>query len=402
MVVKTMKSSGSTAAPLAYNEDKVFEGEADVFYVHNIENDSYASIVAAMQRLENLPNVSAKTKNFALHMTFNPGPGEIDDVTGEMNMPDYIDAVMDDIGFAEQPYVVYRHHDIERTHYHVVSVRVRSDGSVIDDGNDAYRIQGAQRKFCKKYGFSPAGESIAEEKTTVAPAVIYRGMPNVVEQVKANVESMLSWQISDAVQFRAAMMSLGVRASRKENAGKKKARKKKYWSFIPVDESGKPVCWPIKGSRVVDASFDTALVQHVAESRKAKKTGDDIMIMEAVKVAMEEARSVMEVRSALSQVGLYLHVEDANKKMPRKASLIKAAAVVAFNDKCVYSAAAVRLSLDKLRSLPMRTKSDRALPLSAEKIGEIMARTRKRKEAKKKTAVNDPAIKKATATGTRQ
>ena len=227
MVTKIMKSSGSVASPLNYNGEKYYRGEADIVCVRNIESDSQFVISKTLLDLENHPGVDVRTKNFAFHMTVNPAEGEVADEMDEANVLDYIDDMMKELGYEKQPYVVYKHRDIKRQHYHVVSVRIQQNGKVIRDSYDKSRTFNVQYRLAKKYGFTPAGESIADREITLPPARIYKGIPNLVEQVRANAEDVLSWHISSALQFRGAMMSLGVRMSRRENPDDKKYRKKK-------------------------------------------------------------------------------------------------------------------------------------------------------------------------------
>ena len=42
---------------------------------------------------------------------------------------------MEKIGFGEQPYLTYQHFDAGHPHIHIVSVKVRADGSRIDTQN---------------------------------------------------------------------------------------------------------------------------------------------------------------------------------------------------------------------------------------------------------------------------
>lgn len=381
MVTKIMKSSGSVAAPLSYNGEKYYQGEADIVCVRNIERDSQFFVTKTLLDLENHPGVDVRTKNFAFHMTVNPAEGEVVDETDEANVLDYIDDMMKELGYAKQPYVVYRHHDIDRVHYHVVSVRIQQNGKVIRDCYDKSRTFNAQYRLAKKYGFSPAGEGIANNEITSPPARIYRGMPNLVEQVRANAEGVLSWHISSALQFRGAMMSLGVRMSRRENPDEPKYRKKKYWSLIPVDKNEKPVAWPIKGSHVLDSTYDDRLRLCMQGAKDKKKTLDEEFLSEAVKLALAEANSVAEVHNALLQVGLYLYMEDEKKKQPRKASAIAVATIVDVEGRTAYTITEAKLSLARLRTLPLKTDADREAPLPAEKVKALLEKKHQKKAA---------------------
>lgn len=46
---------------------------------------------------------------------------------------------MESLGYGQQPYVVFRHRDIARTHLHIVSVRVDESGKKIDHNNELKR-----------------------------------------------------------------------------------------------------------------------------------------------------------------------------------------------------------------------------------------------------------------------
>ena len=381
MVTKIMKSSGSAGSSLEYNGEKYYEGEADIVCVRNIESASQFVVSRTILDLEKNPAINAKTKNFSFHMTVNPAEGEVVDEMDEANVLDYIDDMMKELGYAKQPYVVYRHHDIDRIHYHIVSSRVQPNGKVIRDCYDKSRTFNAQYRLARKYGFTPAGEGVADKVVTLPPARIYRGMPNIIEQVKANAEDVLTWNIASALQYRASMMSLGIRMFRGENPDDDKHRKKKYWSLTPVDKDGMSVCWPIKGSRVMDNTYDDRLRRCMQGAKGRKKTLDEDFLVEAVRMALAEADSVAEVRSALLQVGLYLHLEDNRKKSPRKADDIVSAAIVDIDGKAAYTITEAKFSLDRLRALPLKTAADREAPVPAEKVKAVLAKKNQKKAA---------------------
>lgn len=379
MVTKIMKSSGSAGSSLEYNGEKYYEGEADIVCVRNIESMSQFVISRTILDLEKNPAIDVRTKNFSFHMTVNPAEGEVVDEMDEANVLDYIDDMMKELGYAKQPYVIYRHHDIDRIHYHVVSSRIQPNGKVIRDCYDKSRTFNAQYRLAKKYGFNPAGEGVADKVVTLPPTRIYRGMPNLIEQVKANAEDVLTWNIASALQYRASMMSLGVRMSRGENPDDGKHRKKKYWSLTPVDKDGKSVCWPIKGSRVMDGTYDDRLRRCMQGAKDRKKDLGEDFLAEAVKLALAEANSVAEVRNALLQVGLYLYMENEKKKQPRKASAIAVASIVDVEGRTAYTITEAKLSLDRLRTLPLMTDADREAPLPAEKVKALLEKKHQKK-----------------------
>lgn len=386
MVTRIMKSAGSVRAPLEYNEDKVLEGEADVVCVRNVDSDTQFAIKQAMTALEENPAVSAKTKNFSFHMTVNPGPGDdmdTDDIVA------YVDEAMAALGMSGQPYVIYRHHDIEREHYHIVSVRVDREGKVISDSFNHPRMMAAQRRLAEKYGFTIGTEDIEARNGLglPAPESMRRGMANVTAQIRANVEEVLTWHVENALQLRAAMMSYGVRMMRKDNPDEKKKKKARYWSFTPMDADGKAMSWPIKGSRIVDKLFNDRVVACMKRSREDREPGERTFIAEAVKVSIAEARSVREVRNALAQVGLFLYVDGGEGRVLRSSKGITAACVVDAEGHRVYSITEGRLALDRLRVLPIRKAEDRDEPLAEDAVRRLRA-LRGERAPKKKPSVS--------------
>lgn len=64
-----------------------------------------------------------------------------------------------DLGYGEQPYAVYRHHDIARQHYHVVSVRSDRDGNRISAWHDRQKLQVLMRRLGPELGFTVGGQA---------------------------------------------------------------------------------------------------------------------------------------------------------------------------------------------------------------------------------------------------
>lgn len=150
MVVKIQKSAGSCSAPIGYNERKVAMGEAEVLSWNGIDSPTPAGIYGTFEAYESNPAISAKTGNLAFHMTVNPSI--MDGMTDE-KASEFIKDLMDGLGYGEQPWVAYKHMDIDRVHYHVVSVRVDKKGKVISDSFQRRNLQSLMERLAPKYGF---------------------------------------------------------------------------------------------------------------------------------------------------------------------------------------------------------------------------------------------------------
>lgn len=147
MIVRIMNSAPSAWFSLQYNEDKVQRGVADICAVGNISSTDYKSIWEAVVGRE---KKIRKTEKPSLHIVFSPGE---DDEMPTEKMVDFVGAWMKDVGLGDQPYAVYRHRDIARVHYHIVSTKLREDGKSVKANNLSYKSRSALMKLEKRYSF---------------------------------------------------------------------------------------------------------------------------------------------------------------------------------------------------------------------------------------------------------
>lgn len=134
-----------------YSEQKCRRVVAEAVGVKNIPDIDELTIRDAFREYEDNSTISRRVKNLSFHMAVNPSPEDGMDIKSVLG---YIDDVMTGLGYGEQPYVVYRHNDIDREHFHVVSVRIRKDGSWINNMKDANVLNELQRQLSIKYGFT--------------------------------------------------------------------------------------------------------------------------------------------------------------------------------------------------------------------------------------------------------
>ena len=63
---------------------------------------------------------------------------------------------MQKMGYGDQPFIVYKHEDIERQHIHIVSMRVDAEGKKINDKFERRRSMAVCRELEQKYGLVAA------------------------------------------------------------------------------------------------------------------------------------------------------------------------------------------------------------------------------------------------------
>src|SRR6056297_2219199 len=152
-MVIVIHQAAHTENALHYNEKKVNEGKAVFFHSRNTLSAN-PFMYDEKHRLKNLLDIekaNTRVKNKCLHISFNPS---VDDYPklGEQTIRQEIDRMMKHMGYADQPYFVYKHRDLERVHFHVVSTRIdRQTGRKIKDNYEKQKMQKFVQELEQKY-----------------------------------------------------------------------------------------------------------------------------------------------------------------------------------------------------------------------------------------------------------
>ncbi|PXV60931.1 relaxase/mobilization nuclease-like protein [Dysgonomonas alginatilytica] len=84
-----------------------------------------------------------KTENVVFHASLNPDPK---DKLSDEQLAEIAQSYMQKLGYGNQPYLVFKHSDIQRQHLHIVSLRIDETGKKI---NDSYEVRRSM-KICKE------------------------------------------------------------------------------------------------------------------------------------------------------------------------------------------------------------------------------------------------------------
>ncbi len=94
-----------------------------------------------------------KTKKPVLHISLNPSPQDkLTDQDFEILAREYLDK----LGFGEQPYILYKHEDIDRHHIHIVTVNVNEQGKRLNQDFLYRRSKKITTELEEKYGLHKA------------------------------------------------------------------------------------------------------------------------------------------------------------------------------------------------------------------------------------------------------
>ncbi|PZR20774.1 MAG: relaxase [Flavobacterium psychrophilum] len=176
---------------VSYNQLKVDKEIGKVLLAHKIPEpvDGNFTVGQICRSFQPYLFANNKTEKPVRHISLNPDPS---DKVSDDRFIQMAEQYMKEMGYAGQPYVVYKHTDIERTHIHIVTTCVQLDGSKIPDSYDHHRSMAACRNLEKAFGLKPANEKIPQkEKPLFKP----------VDHLKGDVKSQMAAVIRYLPQY---------------------------------------------------------------------------------------------------------------------------------------------------------------------------------------------------------
>ncbi|MBO9586518.1 MAG: relaxase/mobilization nuclease domain-containing protein [Flavobacterium sp.] len=247
-MVAVIKTGHSVQSIFWYNENKVKQGAAECIGEGNYPLAAQ-ELTAAMKlnRLLHQNALNGNVKRNSVHISLNFHPSE--NYSKEKLMK-IADAYMEKIGFGEQPYLVYRHDDAGHPHIHLVSIKVREDGSRIDMQNIGRNQSEKARKEIEKQFNLVRAEGRKSQEALVKPVAVSKVSYGRTESKKAMggvLQSvLLSYKYSSLAELNAVLQLYNIKADR----GREDSRIFKSGGLVYriLDKGGKAVGVPIKAS----------------------------------------------------------------------------------------------------------------------------------------------------------
>lgn len=230
---------------LAYNLNKVHEHKAAIIHLKNMIESPDGTYATRKLLLSFIPYLSAnrKTEKTVLHISLNPEPN---DRVSDEDYKKIADEYMNKMGYGNQPYVVFKHSDIERTHIHIVSTCVNKEGMKISDSFEKRRSMEVCRELEHQFNLSPAMQKQQIEETMRLSPVDY---------VKGNLKSQMarlirylpkSYHFRSLGEYNALLSLVNITSElvRKEINGEIK----EGLVYFALDQNGSKVSNPFKAS----------------------------------------------------------------------------------------------------------------------------------------------------------
>ena len=301
MVAKFSHGSNLYGA-LSYNQEKVNEGLGKVLATNLViePNDGVFNVASCMEDFERFMPSHIRTSKPVIHISLNPHP---DDKLTDQQLADIGREYMERFGYGGQPYMIFKHEDIGREHIHIVSTRVRTDGSIISDSKNYERSRKITDSLEQKYGLH-SKEKNQGEAWQLAPIDVSQG--NLKKQV-ANVIKPLSemYCFQTLGEYRAllSLYNIGVEEIKGENKGK--AYRGLVYSAL--DDDGNRVGTPLKSSLFGKEHGLDSLEKRFEKSKETiKSNGIAKQTRATVSASFASTRTESEFRAALREKGIDL------------------------------------------------------------------------------------------------
>ena len=234
---------------LHYNENKVAEGEAKLILASGFAGDiENMSVQNKLQRFSHLTVLKPSVKTNALHITLNFDATERID---NAKMQQIAMAYMEQIGFGEQPFLVYRHNDVAHQHIHIATTSIQRSGEPINLHNiGRVRSEPARKSIEKEFGLVVAESKTYKPEPSIRPVdsnkVDYghiptkRAISNVVTAV------MNTYKYTSLEELNAVLKQFNVTAYRGQEDSEMFHKKGLIYSML--DKQGNKIGVPIKAS----------------------------------------------------------------------------------------------------------------------------------------------------------
>lgn len=293
---------------LAYNQEKIDAGLGRILETNRIfvPADGQFSVADCMRDFERTMPEQMTTTRGIIHISLNPHP---EDKLTDDQLSDIGREYMERLGFGGQPYLIFKHEDIDRQHLHIVSTRVRSDGTLISDKNNYEKSKRITDNLEKKYGLYPKDKKQGEV-WQLSPVDASRGdLKKQVANVVKPLATMYRFQSLGEYRALLSLYNIGVEKVEGNNQGHH------YTGLVysALDAEANRVGKPLKSSLFGKSYGIEALERTMKESSKEIKTKNIAAdTRKFVSASLNGFRTGDEFRADLQEKGIDLVLRYGN------------------------------------------------------------------------------------------
>jgi hypothetical protein len=293
---------------LAYNQEKIDAGLGKILETNRIfvPADGQFSVSDCMRDFERAMQPQVTTTRGIIHISLNPHP---EDKLTDDRLSDIGREYMERLGFGGQPYLIFKHEDIDRQHLHIVSTRVRGDGTLISDKKNYEKSRKITDDLEKKYGLHPKDKKQGEAWKFSPVDALRSDLKKQVANVVKPLATMYRFQSLGEYRALLSLYNIGVEKVDGNNQGHK------YTGLVysALDADGNRIGKPLKSSLFGKSYGIEALEQTMKTSGEEIKTkGIAANTRALVSASLNGSRTGSEFRADLQGKGINLVLRYGN------------------------------------------------------------------------------------------
>jgi hypothetical protein len=369
---------------LNYNEQKVKGGQAELIQASNFYQK--------MERFQKLMELNTRSKAKTVHISLNFHPSENEKLTKEL-LSEIANEYMRRIGFENQPYLVYQHHDAGHPHVHIVSTTIQQDGSRINTHNlGRNQSERARKELEIEYSLVQAekGMTHALSRELVQKEAFVQKIKYGKSETRRSITNVLDvvvnqYKYSSLPELNAVLREYNVVADRGREDGR--IFKNRGLTYRILDENGQKVGVPIKASSIY--SKPTLAFIESKFSENALKRELDLPRMKAALdwVLLKSPDSLEEFKAALTKESISVGIRRGDQGRVYDLTYIDHHTKAVFNGSDIGKAYSANQIIEGLHTgamqEQMKTRNREMLPVSESTISEKSNMKKEMKSYKK-------------------
>lgn len=301
MIAKIGKGSNMYGAIL-YNQQKVDNENGAVLLLNKIPDtiDGKYSVQYFNKCFEPYLSANIKTEKTVRHISLNPDPA---DKVSDEQFTEIAQEYMERMGYDNQPYIVLKYTDIDRTHIHIVSTCVGIDGKKIRDDYDHQRSMTICRDLETKYNLNKAIEQEQKQTNKVFKPVNYKN-GDIKSQIASVVRHLPKYYGYSNMGSYNALLSL-FNITVEEVKGERNGQSVNGLVYVALDENGNKTSNPFKASLFGKGAGVTQLQKYFEQSKEKMKTNPARSVLKnAIELAIHTTNSATEFEKQLVEEGI--------------------------------------------------------------------------------------------------
>ena len=187
---------------LVYNHDKVDHQVARILGSSRIREtiDGNITLQNSLSSFEPYLIANKRTAKPVVHISLNPHPKDV--LTNEQ-MRMIAEEYLEKLGYGNQPYVIYKHEDIDRPHLHIVTVGIDENGKKINDSYEHRRSKTITDELELKYNLQQSSNESHSESIGLQPIEYKKG--ELKKQVSNILKSVSNYRFHSLTEYKALL-----------------------------------------------------------------------------------------------------------------------------------------------------------------------------------------------------